>query len=88
MNEPMGLEFSYPLYLGVIVANIAGNLEARDIIYVPDDENLTEAVVTIVNEFIDNDIGTESDMFDYADERLSEIYPIDEDDEEGDVCNE
>ena len=78
MNEPMGLENSWPLYLGVIVANIAGNLEARDIIYIPDDENLTESVVTIVNEFIYDDIGNTSDMFDYADKRLKEIYAINE----------
>lgn len=82
MNEPMGLEFSWPLYLGVIVANIAGHLECNDVIYIPDDENLTEAVILIVNEFIDEGIGNESDMFDYADKRLKEIYPIGNDEEE------
>ena len=69
------MKFSWDLYLAVIVANIAGHLEAEEVIEVPDDEELTETVCQIVNEFRNDDLLQEtSDMFDYSDKRLREIY--------------
>ena len=76
------MKFSWDLYLAVIVANIAGHLEAEEVIEVPDDEELTETVCQIVNEFRNDDLLQEtSDMFDYADKRLREIYGEDEEED-------
>ena len=76
------MKFSWDLYLAVIVANIAGYLEADDVIEVPDDEELTDTVCDIVNEFQNDSLLQEtSDMFEYAEKRLVEIYGYKEDDD-------
>ena len=76
------MEFSWDLYYAVIVANIAGNLEAEETIYVADDEVLTHAVCQIVNEFMNDDrLQDTSDMFEYADKRLMEIFAETDEDE-------
>lgn len=76
------MQFNWDLYLAVIVANIAGHLEAEEVIEVSDDEELTETVCQIVNEFRnDNLLQETSDMFDYADKRLREIYGEDEEED-------
>lgn len=69
------MNFNEDLYLAVIIANIAGHLEAKEIIYVPDDENLTHVVCQIANEFEnDSQLRETRDIFNYADRRLREIY--------------
>lgn len=68
------MEFSYDLYLAVIVANIAGHMEEKELIDVPDDENLTETVCEIVNEYNEERYGSATNMFDFAEERLLAIY--------------
>lgn len=69
------MDFTWELYEAVIVANIAGHLEEAEVIYIPDDENLTHVVCQIVNEFENDDLIKEtSNMFEYAEYRLKEIY--------------
>ena len=70
------MEFSYDLYLAVIAANIAGHMEEKELIDVPDDEELTETVCEIVNEYNDAKYGSMKDMFEFAEERLLAIYGI------------
>ena len=70
------MEFSYDLYLAVIVANIAGHMEEKDVIDVSDDEELTETVCEIVNEYNDAKYGSIKDMFQFAYDRLLAIYGI------------
>jgi hypothetical protein len=70
------LKFSYGLYLAVVIANIAGYMEAKDVINVPDDEELTETICEIVNEYNDGDYGSTANMFDFAYNKLLAIYGI------------
>lgn len=70
------MEFNYDLYLAVIVANIAGHMEEKELIDVPDDENLTETVCEIVNEYNDAKYGSIKDVFQFAYDRLLAIYGI------------
>ena len=68
------MEFSYDLYLAVICANIAGHMEANEQINVPDDEELTETICGIVNDYNDAKYGSMTNMFEFAEERLLAIY--------------
>jgi hypothetical protein len=70
------MEFSYDLYLAVIVANISGYMEENDLIDVPDDEDLTRTICEIVNEYNECDYGNTINMFDFAIERLLRRYGI------------
>ena len=68
------MEFSYGLYLAVIVANIAGHMEERDVIYVSDDEELTETICEIINEYNEGYYGSRTNMYEFAYDRLLAIY--------------
>lgn len=70
------MEFFYGLYLAVIVANIAGHMEEKDVIDVPDDEELTKTVCEIVNEYNEGGYGSRTDMYKFAYDRLLAIYGI------------
>ena len=72
------MEFSYDLYLAVITANITGHMEEKELIDVPDDEDLTETVCEIVNEYNEGDYGNTTNMFDFAVERLLAKYGVEE----------
>ena len=70
------MEFSYDLYLAVIVANIAGHMEEKDVIDVSDDEELTETICEIINEYNEGNYGSSTDMYQFAYDRLLETYGI------------
>lgn len=70
------MEFSYGLYLAVIVANIAGHMEKKDMIDVFNDEELTETICEIVNEYYEGGYGSRTNMYEFAYDRLLAIYGI------------
>ena len=70
------MEFSYDLYLAVIAANIAGHMEEKDVIDVPDDEELTETICEIINEYNEGNFGGRTDMYEFAYNRLLATYGI------------
>ena len=59
----------------MIIANTTGYMEADGQIFVSDDEELTDTVCDIVNEFKKNEENEgPADMFEFAEVKLLEIY--------------